>query len=257
MLTGAQAWIWRCLLYLTLSTLLSGCVSQQRLDQETVAATSVPAHRNTTIALLGGTGLVGGHILKQALADGYQLRVLSRSPQKFDYLGDRITVIVGDARDLEVIRRLVQGSDVIISAIGPGSKSSPRLNSTVSSNVLDAMAPGNGQRYLVVSGAGVTAPTDDLSFTGWMVRQLALIRYPTLLQDRQLEYSLLASSEHNWTVARCPLIESKEASTSASVSLSTPGGYTLTAGSLARFLLEEISEPGYKRTAPFVYGGSD
>ena len=88
-------------------------------NQNCRSAASEPATRETTIALLGGTGFVGGYLLREALARGYPLRILSRSPGRLEYLGSRVTVIQGDARDPAALRTLLAGADAVISAIGP------------------------------------------------------------------------------------------------------------------------------------------
>ena len=232
-----------------LSLRLAACASQQKLAPENSAAEINPASRPTTIALLGGTGMVGGHILQRALARGYPLRVLSRSPEKLSYLA-------GDAREPDVINTLLTGADVVISAIGPGAGGPADLTTTVSENIVSAMGKQGISRYLVVSGAGVETPDERRNFTGWLIRQLARLRYPTLLRDRQNEYARLVATELEWTIARCPLIDSGNARQPAQASLQTPDSFRLTAGALAEFLLDQIADPRYVQRAPFVYNGA-
>ena len=237
-------------------TLLSACAGPQpRLNNDEIIANSRQATQDTTIALLGGTGMAGGHILQQALAQGYQLRLLSRSPQKLAYLGDRVTVIQGDARDLNAIEELLAGSDVVISAIGPGSnrKSAADLTTAVTRNVLTAMQHHPLDRYILVSGAAVVAPGDQRNATGWIMRQLVKLRYGALLKDRQAEYELLAKSDVNWTLVRCPLIESTSFQREPIASLLSPGSFNLRAGELAHFVLGQIDSGNYARRGPFLY----
>lgn len=241
---------------LILALLLGGCASQQKLTPEQISRDVSPISQRQTLAVLGGTGMVGGHILQLALEQGYPLRVLSRSPQKLAYLGDRITVIEGDARDPAVINTLLQGSNAVISALGPGTNAPPDLTTAVSRNVLAAMQAQGLSRYLVVSGAGVVTPSDRRNFTGWSIRQLARIRYPALLRDRQTEYALIAAADIQWTVARCPLIDSGFSDGIAQTSLTSPKSFRVGAGELARFLLNELAEPTYLQQAPFVFSRS-
>ena len=63
--------------------------------------------------------MVGGYLLEAALQRGYRVRALARNPAKLAPFSSRITIITGDARDPAVVRELVQGSDVVISALGP------------------------------------------------------------------------------------------------------------------------------------------
>ena len=246
----------QCSASLLLCLVLAACASQQKLAPAQIAAGIAPVSKPTTLALLGGTGMVGGHILQRALARGYPLRVLSRSPEKLAYLGDRITVVAGDARDPAVIKTLLTGSDAVISAIGPGVSAPSDLTTSVSRNVVAAMHDLELSRYLVVSGAGVETPGDRRNFTGWASRQLARLRYPTLLRDRQNEYALLAATDLDWTLVRCPLIESGIFAQPAQSSLETPKRFRVKAGELAEFLLDQIADPTYVQSAPFAFSGS-
>ncbi|MEP5569550.1 MAG: NAD(P)H-binding protein [Halioglobus sp.] len=246
----------RLLAVLACLALLSACAGPQpRLGSDAIIASSRPATQDTTIALLGGTGMAGSHILQQALARGYSLRILSRSPQKLAYLGDRVTVVSGDARNQNAIDELLTGSDVVISAIGPGNNSqSPMdLTITVTRNVLTAMQHHQIDRYILVSGAGVVIPGDQRNATGWLMRQLVKLRYRSLLADRQAEYEMLAKSQSNWTLVRCPLIDSTGFQREPVASLLSPGSFNLRAGELADFVLGQIDSDHYSRQGPFLY----
>lgn len=247
----------KTLLVVLCLTFLSACAGQQqRLPSTEIAATSQPATRETTIAVLGGTGMVGSHILQQALAQGYRLRVLSRSPDKLAYLGQRITVVQGDARDPLAIAQLLQGSDVVISAIGPSKsdgKTTTDLTTTASANIVAAMQDQGIERYIVVSGAAVALPGDERNITGWLMRQLVKLRYPSLLSDRQAEYELLERSDINWIMLRCPVIESSAFANEPIASLTSPGSFKLRAGELAHFILQQLSADNYRRQAPFLF----
>jgi putative NADH-flavin reductase len=246
----------RCLVPLLVVTGLSACsVQQVKLPQKEIEAAQQPADRNTTIALLGGTGFAGGYILREALSRGYPLRVLSRSPEKLAYLGQRVSVITGDARDPEVLRTLLDGADLVISAIGPpraGGDSRSGLSTTVTGELIRAMGSAGLKRYIVVSGAGVVMPGDRRDFTGWWMRQLVRIRYPGILADKQAEHALLAASGLDWTLVRCPLLEAGDAAGDPDVGLLTPGGFYLRAGDLAEFVLNQVEQPGFLRQGPFL-----
>lgn len=246
----------RLLLIMLLTAALGACsVQQPKLPDQDIGAAARPADRPTTIALLGGTGFAGGYILREALARGYSVRVLSRSPDKLAYLGARISVIEGDARDPRALAKLLQSADAVISAIGPpraGGDSRSGLNSAVTQAMIPAMRAAGLSRYIVISGAGVVLPGDQRDFLGWWMRQLVRLRYPGILEDRQSEYALLARSDLDWTLLRCPLLEAGEARAAPEVSLRTPGGFYLRAGELANFALDQLDERRYSRTGPFL-----
>jgi len=246
----------RALLPLLLALALGACsVQQTRTTPDAVSSASQPVHRESTVALLGATGFVGGYLLQDALSQGYPLRVLSRSPEKLAYLGDRVTVIEGDAADPATLRKLLQGADMVISAIGPPraqGDSRSGLNSAVTAALLPLMEDIGIDRYLVVSGAAVVMPGDQRDFRGWWMRQLVRLRYPGILEDRQREHKLLLDSGVSWTLLRCPLIESGPIKAPARVSNATPQGFYLRATELARFAMEQLESDTFVRRGPFL-----
>jgi putative NADH-flavin reductase len=235
--------------------LLAGCVSRPPQTAPTPPAWGSAADKNITIALLGATGMAGGFILEQALAEGYRVRALARTPQKLAPFKDRVTIIQGDARDLSTIETLLQGSNVVVSALGPvkaDGAAAKMVNTTVTGLVLQAMPKYDIKRYIVVSGAAVVMPGDDRNFTGWLMRQLAALTLHDALEDKQAEYELLAASSADWTLVRCPLIEAGPFVRSPRASLVTPTAFTLRAGDLAQFVIDQIDSTEFIGKGPFL-----
>lgn len=68
-----------------------------------------------TLALTGGTGFVGGHVIDAALARGHRVRALARRPQP---ARAGVDWIAGSLSDLAALDRLVAGADAIIHVAG-------------------------------------------------------------------------------------------------------------------------------------------
>ena len=247
------------LLVFALVATLFGCASQgrQALPSASIDSASV-APRNVTIALLGATGLAGGYILEQALAQGYDVRALARTPEKLERYQERVTIIKGDALDSAALAALLQGSDVVVSALGPvkaDGDAAKMLNASVTADLIQLMPHYGIARYILVSGAAVVMPGDDRNFTGWLMRQLVRLGLHSELEDKQAEYQILAGSALQWTLVRCPLIEGQPFEQPPEVSLETPPSFTLRAGELATFVIEQIDSGDFVGKGPFV--GSD
>lgn len=207
------------------------------------------------LALLGATGMVGGYLLDEALARGYAVRALSRSPEKLDAYRDRITIVQGDARDRGTIRELLRGSTAVVSALGPvraDGDAARFVNTAVTRNVLDEMAEGTADFYIAVSGAAVVMPGDERNLLGWWIRKLAQLGLRSTLQDKQAEYALLASSEANWTLVRCPLIDPEPYRSVPQLSVQTPPAFRVRAGELAHFMLDQVASREYAGRGPFL-----
>ena len=237
--------------------ILTGCVSPQvKLSSDEIAQHSLPPVRDETIALIGATGMAGRYILQRALAEGYPVKVLARTPAKLEALESRIDIVQGDAADLRAIERLIRGSDVVITALGPvkaDGDAAQMISTTATDNVIHAMEDAGIQRYIIVSGAAVSVPGDERNLTGWWMRQLVRLGLTDVLADKQAEYELVVNSNLEWTLVRCPLIDSEPYRSAPRASLLTPNSFGLRAGELADFIIREVGAPSFPKQAPFLY----
>lgn len=237
--------------------MLTGCVSPQvKLSSDEIAQHSLPPVRDETIALIGATGMAGRYILQRALAEGYPVKVLARNPAKLAALESRIDIVQGDARDPLAIERLIRGSDVVITALGPveaDGDEAQMVSTAATGNVISAMEDAGIRRYIIVSGAAVSVPGDERNLTGWWMRQLVRLRLSDVLADKQAEYELLVNSDLEWILVRCPLIDSEPYRNAPRTSLLTPNSFDLRAGELADFIIREVAAPSFRKQAPFLY----
>src|SRR5207342_402489 len=67
------------------------------------------------LAVTGGTGFVGSHLLDSALAAGHSVAALARRDQE---PRDSLDWISGSLEDRDALRRLVDGADAIIHVAG-------------------------------------------------------------------------------------------------------------------------------------------
>lgn len=238
------------------ASLLLACASPGPLPTPTTyPAVAAEEREHHTVALLGASGMVGDYLLREALARGYTLRVLARTPAKLGNYADRITIIQGDARDPAAIEKLLQGSDVVISALGPvksDGEAARFINTAATGNVLQAMQGKRSSQYLVVSGAAVVMPGDERDLLGWWIRTLAQIGLRDELLDKQAEYELLAGSSVDWMLVRCPLIDAQSARWPVLASTRTPPAFRVRAGDVAQFMLDQIDARQFVRAGPFV-----
>lgn len=67
------------------------------------------------VALTGGTGFVGGYIVRNLINSGWRVRLLARRPVSSDH---GVECIVGDLADEDALNRLVAGADILVHAAG-------------------------------------------------------------------------------------------------------------------------------------------
>ena len=90
------------------------------------------------ILLIGATGNIGQRILKEALNREYEITAAQRHPENLRAQHQRLTIVKGDLLDKNELPSLLDGHDLIISAISAGGGSTPE------------------QRLIIVGGAGNT-----------------------------------------------------------------------------------------------------
>ena len=206
-------------------------------------------HFNTTIAVLGGTGKSGKFVVHELIRQNIPFRILLRDPASYNLPAGEI--VQGDVRDPEAVSKVSEGCTAIVSTLGqPQGESS--IFSQATRNVLAAMRTRKINRYIVTTGLNVDTPLDKKgpvtrAGTNWMKEH-----YPETTKDKQLEYELLAASDVDWTLVRLPLIGLTEESRPVRTSLEDCPGTGIRAGDLARFLIRQLVDTTYLRSAPFV-----
>lgn len=125
-----------------------------RTTRSVHAATTRPS-----LAVLGATGRTGRRLVAYALADGWRVRALARTPAALDDLAHpQLTVVAGDATDPAAVARALGDADALASALGGGTTAAPgTTRSTGARLAADALAAAGhaAGRLVVVAGGGI------------------------------------------------------------------------------------------------------
>lgn len=203
------------------------------------------------IAMLGGGGRTGKYILTQLLSQGYSVKVLLRNPENFHFESSLIEIVKGDALDPDAIRALVQGCQAVISTVGQR-KDEPLEASKATINILSAMTEYGIKRYILVAGINVDTPFDKKSPETIAATEWMKMTFPAIHADRQKTYSILSTSDVNWTLVRVPFIEFTDTKCETVVSLEDCGGNKISAGAIATFVIDQLSDNTYIKKSPFI-----
>jgi len=114
------------------------------------------------VFLTGTTGFVGGHVLKQLLAEGHAVRALVRDPAKAKLpASNRIELVQGEVAEGSGLKDGMKNCNAVVHLVGiiaeSGKNSFERVHYTGTRNVVEA-AKGNGiSRFIQMSALGVRA----------------------------------------------------------------------------------------------------
>lgn len=138
----------------------------------------------TPVLVTGATGFVGGGIARRLLADGREVRALTRRPHEAGALATLgVEVVGGDVLERASVERAARGCEVVYHAAGMNGFCFPdpgpmrAVNVTGTENVVEACARAGVGRIVYTSSAaaigeaaGVVA-TEDTPHRGWFLSE--------------------------------------------------------------------------------------
>jgi len=145
--------------------------------------------KSRTLAVTGGTGFVGRHLLRLALAEGYDVRALTRGWKPPE---DEIAWVDGALDRPDSLVKLTQGADAVIHIAGliAGDRGAfETVNVGGTAAMIDAARKAGVRRFVHISSLAAREP--HLSAYGW---------------SKEKSERLIAASGLEWTIVRPPAI---------------------------------------------------
>ena len=168
--------------------------------------------RPDLVAVAGGTGTLGGHLVERLTGHGIRVRVLARDAERARSMeNEMIEVVPGDVRDEAALEAAVTGCDAVVSAFSAfgrpqgGDLRSADLQGNV--NLIRAAEKAGSGHFVLVSFHGA-APDSPL--------ELGRVKYQVeqVLQASPLSWTIIRptpSMELYVTLLAAPLLEHHKA----------------------------------------------
>jgi putative NADH-flavin reductase len=205
------------------------------------------------LAIFGGTGRTGVHLVGQALDAGHSVTILSRSPEKLNLQHAQLHVIKGDVTDPTAVEEVVRGVDAVLSVLGPTENKPDFKVTRGTQNILNAMKDLGVQRLIVSAGAGVGDQNDVPTFTNRFVNILLKLVSRYVYEDMMQVVDLVRKSEVDWTIVRVPILTDDPATKRVKAGYVGKGmGMHITRADMADFILKQASDTTYLRQAPAI-----
>jgi putative NADH-flavin reductase len=205
------------------------------------------------LTIFGATGGTGRELVEQALADGHDVTVYVRNPDKVTQSPDRLTIIQGEMDEPEKIAQAITGADAVISALGPTSNSPERPLTSGMNHIVTAMKAAGVSRLIAATGAGVADPNDKPQLIGRLSGLALRLFARHVLADSQGMVAAIRNSDLDWTLARAPRLNDKPGTGQIKVGYAGKGpGTQLARADFARFMLDQLSSDEWVRKAPML-----
>ena len=158
------------------------------------------------LAIFGGTGRTGMHLVQQALDQGHEVVILARNPAKITLQHAQLSVIAGDVKDLPKVEQTIAGASVVISALGPTSNEPVYAVSQGMENIIAAAQKQGVRRLIIAAGAGVGDPKDTPGLFHHIMNFMLKLMAKNVLADMTRAVALVRASNLDWTVVRLPML---------------------------------------------------
>lgn len=198
------------------------------------------------VTVFGPTGGTGRAAIAQALDAGDKVTVLARDPAALAEFGDRIDVVAGDVLDPAAVVRAVEGTEVVVSALGIGMhRHATTVYSQGTANIVEAMRTEGSRRLLVVSTASLEFPAPR-RFAEWAVAKLLHRILAKPYADMALMERSVRGSDLDWTLVRAARLTNGPVTGRyrTAVDAKLPGGWSISRADIAHYCLIHASDTG-------------
>jgi putative NADH-flavin reductase len=206
------------------------------------------------LAVLGATGSVGRELVTQALAAGHEVTALVREHPKPGEIDDRVALVLGDATSAEAVKRTVDRSDAVVSALGHAKGAPDDLLAHAGSNIIAAMRADGVERLVVLSSPAVADAADrpSLFYRAALVLMRVVIR--SIVRDHREQARLIEESGLAWTIVRGPIVFTDGPRTGRyhAGPIGRDSGLRISRADLAEFMLATSTDGGFMRMKPLV-----
>jgi putative NADH-flavin reductase len=160
-----------------------------------------------SIIVFGGQGRTGSEVVVQALKAGHKVSVFTYNNNGSLRKNHNLTIVEGDARNINDVTNAIAGHDIVINIIAPkmGDSKNYDISLIATQNIINGMKANDISRYFGQCGAWAT---EDLSDASLFMRLgfKFFISLKRIYHFKKLEDTVVKKSGLNWTIVRAALL---------------------------------------------------
>jgi putative NADH-flavin reductase len=210
------------------------------------------------LLIFGATGPTGLEITKKALAEGHEVNIMARSPEKLgDELAQKVTIFKGELSEESTILASMEGVEAVISALGPLVTKHPN-NFPITNGyrlIMKCMRQKGIRRLIALSTPSVVDEQNDR--WSWWTK---LGPYTIKLFLNNAYHDIIASgelireqSDLDWTLYRVGALQnSNHESGKLKASYAGEAGIYIYRKDIAKFCLDELIQNQWIHKLPIL-----
>lgn len=159
------------------------------------------------ITVIGASGRTGRLLVEQALGHGHEVTAFVRDAARLPITHERLTVVVGDARDPAALASAIDGRDAVVSVLGARKREAASIYADGTANLVRVMSARGVRRLVVASAAGLGGHIGELPLP-----YRALLMLPRLRRDyaaMELMEGEVMLSDLDWTLVRAAALSNR------------------------------------------------
>jgi putative NADH-flavin reductase len=202
------------------------------------------------LIVFGASSPTGRLLVEKALAAGHDVTAFVRDASKLEIATDTLNLVTGDALDASQVEKVVEGSDAVLSTLGP--KGKPAVMAAESTrNIVRAMEKHGVKRLVLISVAGVAVPQDRRKPN--LIDGLLKFFLKDVFTDRENQLAVLEASNLDWVAVRIPRLTDGAATGSVKAFFGNPSpGQKVTRADLADFMLKQLTDDQWLKKSPII-----
>lgn len=193
-----------------------------------------------TVTIFGATGQVGRQLVTHALAKGWKVKAFGRQIEGLldqDMRNPNLSAVKGYVFDAGDVKKAIQGSDAVLSALGGAMDGSDQTRSLGMKNIVAQMEKYGPKRIVALGGLGVL---DNPEGTGPLFEGEDYPKqYVPVAREHFAAYNFLKASMLEWTFICSPDILDAEADGKFETVEEAPAAeWKINAGNLALCMIQ-------------------
>lgn len=196
------------------------------------------------IAVIGASKGVGASTVKRALDRGHHVVALSRSQGKLPQ-NDRLTQVLGNAKNKDDVQLAISDADAIIVTLGTGKSTK---ETTLFSDFSRTLVELNNEKeiqapVIVLTGFGAG---DSWDYNGFFAKTFFSVMLKKVYKDKDIMEKVIADSNMKWMIVRPGLLTNKKLTEDYRVETELKKGMKIKSiprADVADFMVKQAEEP--------------